>query len=130
MIFNVFSTCVVQEQFVLAIVKCIFSFSSIVLCPHVSILLHDSENSFQHQYFLGVVLNIVTTVTCSTHRGGETVSTCSVIVFKMILEYKNVINLVVLTVSVLCVVCSGQLGMEDEDVIEVYQEQTGGLWND
>uniref|UniRef100_A0A669BE28 Small ubiquitin like modifier 1 n=10 Tax=Percomorphaceae TaxID=1489872 RepID=A0A669BE28_ORENI len=23
-----------------------------------------------------------------------------------------------------------QLGMEDEDVIEVYQEQTGGLWND
>uniref|UniRef100_A0A3B3I047 Small ubiquitin like modifier 1 n=1 Tax=Oryzias latipes TaxID=8090 RepID=A0A3B3I047_ORYLA len=22
-----------------------------------------------------------------------------------------------------------QLGMEDEDVIEVYQEQTGGLWN-
>lgn len=48
----------------------------------------------------------------------------------MILEYKNVINLVVLTVSVLCVVCSGQLGMEDEDVIEVYQEQTGGLWND
>lgn len=61
---------------------------------------------------------------------GETVSTCSVIVFKMILEYKNVVNLVVLTVSVFCVVCSGQLGMEDEDVIEVYQEQTGGLWND
>lgn len=26
--------------------------------------------------------------------------------------------------------CSRQLGMEDEDVIEVYQEQTGGLWND
>lgn len=26
--------------------------------------------------------------------------------------------------------CSCQLGMEDEDVIEVYQEQTGGLWND
>uniref|UniRef100_H2RJL1 Small ubiquitin like modifier 1 n=1 Tax=Takifugu rubripes TaxID=31033 RepID=H2RJL1_TAKRU len=23
-----------------------------------------------------------------------------------------------------------QLGMEDEDVIEVYQEQTGGLWKD
>ncbi|XP_062303287.1 small ubiquitin-related modifier 1 [Osmerus eperlanus] len=23
-----------------------------------------------------------------------------------------------------------ELGMEDEDVIEVYQEQTGGLWND
>uniref|UniRef100_A0A674E6L0 Small ubiquitin like modifier 1 n=1 Tax=Salmo trutta TaxID=8032 RepID=A0A674E6L0_SALTR len=23
-----------------------------------------------------------------------------------------------------------QLGMEDEDVIEVYQEQTGGLWHD
>uniref|UniRef100_A0A8C6L4P5 Rad60/SUMO-like domain-containing protein n=1 Tax=Nothobranchius furzeri TaxID=105023 RepID=A0A8C6L4P5_NOTFU len=23
-----------------------------------------------------------------------------------------------------------QLGMEDEDVIEVYQEQTGGFWND
>ncbi|KPP60196.1 small ubiquitin-related modifier 1-like [Scleropages formosus] len=22
-----------------------------------------------------------------------------------------------------------ELGMEDEDVIEVYQEQTGGLWN-
>lgn len=68
-IFNVFSTCVVQEQFVLAVVKCIFSFSSIVLCPHVSVLPHDSENSFQHQYFLGVVLNIVTTVKCSTHRG-------------------------------------------------------------
>uniref|UniRef100_W5KC33 Ubiquitin-like domain-containing protein n=1 Tax=Astyanax mexicanus TaxID=7994 RepID=W5KC33_ASTMX len=23
-----------------------------------------------------------------------------------------------------------ELGMEDEDVIEVYQEQTGGYWND
>uniref|UniRef100_A0A3B1IXG0 Uncharacterized protein n=1 Tax=Astyanax mexicanus TaxID=7994 RepID=A0A3B1IXG0_ASTMX len=23
-----------------------------------------------------------------------------------------------------------KLGMEDEDVIEVYQEQTGGYWND
>ncbi|XP_029928076.1 small ubiquitin-related modifier 1 [Myripristis murdjan] len=23
-----------------------------------------------------------------------------------------------------------ELGMEDEDVIEVYQEQTGGLWNE
>uniref|UniRef100_A0A3Q2ZNQ1 Small ubiquitin-related modifier n=1 Tax=Kryptolebias marmoratus TaxID=37003 RepID=A0A3Q2ZNQ1_KRYMA len=23
-----------------------------------------------------------------------------------------------------------ELGMEDEDVIEVYQEQTGGFWND
>uniref|UniRef100_A0A3B5R1G7 Small ubiquitin like modifier 1 n=1 Tax=Xiphophorus maculatus TaxID=8083 RepID=A0A3B5R1G7_XIPMA len=27
-------------------------------------------------------------------------------------------------------VCPLQLGMEDEDVIEVYQEQTGGLWTD
>lgn len=47
-IFHVLFSAVHQEQFVLAVVKFIFSFSSIVLCPRVSVLPHDSENSFQH----------------------------------------------------------------------------------